>query len=493
MILPAKQQTESMRLSDLLGNITILKDKQDVMIEGLCLDSREVKTGSLFFAMPGSRADGREHIKSAIQRGAAAVLYESQTWSEIASNHTPQLGIHDLRKQIGYIADVFYQKPSTKVHVVGITGTNAKTSCAYLTTQALEILGKKSAIVGTLGSGFHSSLRAGSLTTPDPISLHRKLAQLSDEGADYICLEVSSHALDQGRTHGVKFGTVVFTNLSQDHLDYHRTHRHYRDSKAKLFTEYNSRCAILNVDEDLGRELSTKTKNEYVLTYGKRDSDVQLEKAVAHSDGLTATINILGRTITVQSSLLGSFNAINLTTVAAILHSLGFNHCQIEQALSQVKAVPGRMEQISSVERPSIYIDYAHTPAALEAALSSLKEFSKGQIWCIFGCGGGRDQKKRSMMGKISEKLSDEVVLTDDNPRNEAPDSIMDAIAQGMKSQPKRIPDRKSAIEFALKNAARCDSILIAGKGHETTQVYRDQSFAFSDKQVVLELLGARS
>ncbi len=481
-------------LSDLLVDIARVDEKHDVTIQELALDSRRIRSGSLFFAMPGSAGDGRNHIQHAIRGGAAAIVYESEGWNQKFEEKIPKVGIRNLRKHIGHIADAFYDRPSSKLHVVGITGTNAKTSCAFFTAQSLEVLAAKCGVVGTLGTGFPRELRAASLTTPDPISLQKELARLAADGAQCVCLEVSSHALDQRRTDGVRFGTVVFTNLSQDHMDYHKCEEHYRASKSRLFTEQDSACAILNVDERFGRELAVRTAAKKFVTYGKSSADVQLVSAESHHRGLSLTIRIGSHAFDVQTSILGSFNAINLTAVSAILHSLNFEISQIRQALSQLTGVPGRMERVSfQAARPSVYIDYAHTPAALEAVLTSVREITRGRLWCIFGCGGDRDQEKRPIMGNIAEKLADEVVLTDDNPRGESPDGIMNEIARGMQNRPAGIHDRRAAIQFALTRSDGYDSVLIAGKGHETTQTYRNKTLAFNDKDVVLDLLESES
>ena len=494
MKLPIEQHRNSVPLSHLLGGIASLGEKHNAMIQELTLDSRKIRSGSLFFAIPGNSEDGRNYIENAIQGGAAAIVYESENWTPRLEGQIPNIGIRNLRNHIGQVADAFYGKPSSKLHVVGITGTNAKTSCAVFTAQSLEVLASKCGIVGTLGAGFHQGLRSASLTTPDPISLHKELAHLSADGAQYVCLEVSSHALDQGRTNGIRFGTVVFTNLSQDHMDYHGCEEHYRASKSKLFTDQGSDCAILNVDEKFGRELALRTTAKRVVTYGKSPADVQLVSAKSHHRGLRMTIKIGEHAADIQSSILGSFNAINLTAVAAILHSLDFDIDQIRQALSQVKAVPGRMERINTQEsRVAVFIDYAHTPAAIQTVLTSVREITRGRLWCVFGCGGDRDQEKRPIMGKIAEKLADEVILTDDNPRGESPDGIMRSISLGMRNQPTCIHDRRAAIRYALTHSGKNDSILIAGKGHETTQTYQDRTLVFNDKEVVLDLLRADS
>ena len=477
-------------LSNLLGGLREVDKENDILIEDLCLDSRKVSTGSLFFAIPGEVEDGRRHIQQAIQAGARAVVYESEGWSMERQDDSRLIGVRDLRRQIGTVADVFYGKPSSKMHVVGITGTNGKSTCASLTAQAFEALGKKCGIVGTLGSGFPAELSESSLTTPDPVSLHQNLASLLEAGAEYLCLEVSSHSLDQSRTKGVRFSTVVFTNLSQDHMDYHRSQEHYRASKAKLFVESTASSAILNIDDEFGRSMLGKTSCTREFTYGSAPADIQLQDCISTRRGLVLKIAVQGRSIEVQSELLGGFNGINLTTVAAVLHAHEFELADIERALHAVKPVAGRMERISgSSAQPEVFVDYAHTPDGLKSALQSLREITEGNLVCVFGCGGNRDDEKRPIMGAISEKHADHVIVTDDNPRGESPQAITRRILEGMRSKPKVIHDRREAIRSAVKGCGRNDTILIAGKGHETTQTYGSKVIPFSDREAVTDAL----
>lgn len=478
-------------LSVLLEGITTVNAAQNPHIDEICLDSRAVRPGSLFFAVPGLKDDGRKHIERAIAAGASAIVFDSDNWSVAPHDSIPQIGVPKLARKISAIAGVFFQQPALKLHVVGITGTNGKSSCAILTAQALEVLGQKSAIIGTLGYGFPGELMPLPLTTPDAISVQRYLANLASAGAQFLCLEVSSHSLDQARTDGVQFGTVVITNLSRDHLDYHQSEAHYRAAKSKLFTDASPTYAVLNVDDDLGRSLQGKTSAKREITYGERRAEVQLTRCVSSPNGLRLQLNIDGETIHVTSPLLGRINGINLTTVAAILHSLGYPGGAIETALQSLEPIVGRLEKLpSGPGQPAVYVDYAHTPDALQQALISLRELTNGRLWCVFGCGGDRDAQKRPLMGAVAERFADQVIITDDNPRNESPALIARQVELGMKRSPAVEHDRRQAIETAIVSAEPQDAVLIAGKGHETEQFYANQIHQFSDREVAAAILG---
>ena len=482
------------QLSCLLSGLRDIGQVDDISIDNLCLDSRKARSGSLFFAVPGTCQDGRDHIAQAMQAGASAVLYEAEGWTIDGVDEERVFGVSNLRRHIGSVADVFYDKPSSQMHVVGITGTNGKSTCAMLTAQSLKRLGNSCGVIGTLGCGFPENLRQGSLTTPDPISLHRDLALFVRQQARYVCLEVSSHSLDQARNEGVRFGTVVFTNITRDHLDYHGTQEHYRASKSKLFTESSASSAVLNIDDSFGRSLVEMSTAERIVTYGSGVADVRLLDCIADIHGMSLSLRIEGQTFNVRSELLGRINATNILTVAAVLHALEFEVDDIERGLTGLKPIAGRMERIpGTAGQPAVFVDYAHTPDGLENALTSLRELTRGRLWCVFGCGGDRDDEKRPMMGAIAERIADEVVVTDDNPRNENPQRIARQIADGMSSKPKIVHERSDAIRYAIDQAEPLDTVLIAGKGHETTQTYRHEIRSFSDRKFAAGLLGSEA
>ena len=491
MTMAAISITPKMNLSELLESATKLDAAHDRLVHGICVDSREVGPDNLFIAVPGTSADGRKFIRQAVDAGAGAIFFEQGDFVTEPHSGVIQVGMRGLRRKLSIIADRFYGCPSSKLHVIGITGTNGKSTVASLTAQALEKTSQKCAIIGTLGSGFPNQLTPTSLTTPDPVSLQRDLASTLNRGAGYACLEVSSHALDQSRTSGVRFSTVVFTNLGQDHLDYHRSEEHYRDSKAKLFTESAAKRSVINIDDDFGIELTGKSNAESIVTYGRdARADVQLLDCAVYLHGLELQIAVKDKKIVVNSRLLGRFNGTNLLATAATLHALGVDASLIERALSQVEPVTGRLELVSgSNSLPAVYVDYAHTPDGLAQVLASLKEMTGGQVWCVFGCGGNRDVAKRPMMGEIAECNSDHVILTDDNPRAENPAQIVHDIKSGMKSNPHVEHNRRQAIRFAISQARAEDAVLIAGKGHEEKQIYADRSMAFNDRETADEVL----
>ena len=314
-----------------------------------------------------------------------AVVYETHGWTLDDQSEDRVFGVSNLRRHIGPVSDIFYDKPSSKFHVVGITGTNGKSSCAHLCAQALERLGHSCGLIGTLGSGFPGQLHEASLTTPDPISLQQELAEFADKGTSYVCLEVSSHSLDQSRNDGVRFGTVVFTNLTRDHLDYHGTEEHYRDSKSKLFTATNASSAVLNIDDSFGRELVETSVAQNIVTYGSDDGDIRLLDCVANIDGISVSIGIGEQTFKVESTLLGRVNAMNVLAAAAVLHALGFEVTDIERGLRGLEPVAGRMERISgSSSQPTVFVDYAHTPDGLEKCIEESAGTYKGStLVCI--------------------------------------------------------------------------------------------------------------
>ena len=491
MISTASKTNPGIPLSQLFAGMDDIGINANPTISSLHLDSREVEPGGLFFAIPGSSLDGRNYIPQAIRSGASAVAYDPLNWMAIDNTSVPSIEVPRLQRRIGKIADVFYNHPSSKLHVVGITGTNGKTTCAWLVAQALDELGSCCGLLGTLGSGLMSKIQSESLTTPNAIQLQKRLSDLLDAGAEFACMEVSSHALDQSRTSGTRFQTVVFTNLSQDHLDYHGTFANYRNAKARLFEEEHSSCSILNIDDEFGKWLVDRARTDKVVTYGQGKSDIQLLNIESSLQGLQILLSIEDEVFQIQSKLLGRINAINLTAVAAVLHSLGHTAERIAQALETLNPVSGRLEQLAGMKnKPRVFIDFAHTPDGLKLVLDSLKELTEGNLWCVFGCGGDRDKIKRAAMGAVAESKADKVVLCDDNPRTEDPKAILTDILEGMTTTPVVQHDRYKAIRFAITKASPDDIVLVAGKGHEQTQIFADRTIEFNDRAVVEEILG---
>ncbi len=467
-----------------------------VTISGLSLDSRTVKQGDLFIALSGTQADGHRFITSAISAGAVAVVCEASLVAN--ENHTvPVVGIEDLVHKMGVIAERFYQHPSRELFVVGITGTNGKTSCAHFIAQALNSAQTPCAIIGTLGNGLVGDLQHATHTTPDAISLHSMMGEFVAKGAKRAVMEVSSHGLEQGRVSGVDFNVAVFTNLSRDHLDYHGDMESYGQAKARLFQMPKLQHAVVNVDDAFGVTLLSNIpegveKVAYTLTDNMFNVPTVRGRGLTLSrDGLKMQIESPWGNGEVNCSLLGRFNASNALAVIATLLLSGMSFDDVKEHMEVLKTVPGRMERFGDTGQPLVVVDYAHTPDALQQVLTTLREHCDGQLWCVFGCGGDRDKGKRPEMGGIAQRYADAVVITDDNPRHENADAIVEDIKSGLSDLTKVtvIRDRAQAIRHAVKSASQNDVVLVAGKGHEDYQQVGDQRTAFSDSDQVLAAL----
>ncbi len=477
-----------------------------VKVTRLVTDSRAVAPGDTFVAYPGSQADGRQFIAQAISKGANAVIWEAHnfSWNEIWK--LPNLAVVDLRHHAGEIADHVYNRPSKKLWMVGITGTNGKTSCAHWVAQSLNSLGRKTALIGTLGNGFADDLQPTLNTTPDAIRLHGLLADYLQQGAQAVAMEVSSHALDQGRVNGVNYDVALLTNLSRDHLDYHGDMQHYTAAKRRLFEWQQLKYAVLNLDDEFGAELAAQLKDAEVEVVGYGLSDASLQLAEHHglrmvyggalrmdAQGINLQVHSSWGGGELRSTLLGRFNAANLLGVLAVLLVSGVTLSDALRDLEQMKAVPGRMQAYGGGGRPSVVVDYAHTPDALEKVLVALREViaaDGGKLVCVFGCGGDRDRGKRPMMGTVAAKLADVCIVTSDNPRSESPHDIIAAIVSGMREHGYQIiEDRAVAIAQAIHGAHAADTVLVAGKGHEAYQEIKGVKYPFSDAEVAQSAL----
>ena len=463
-------------------------------VTGLALDSRKVHSGDLFLAYPGESGDGRDYIDQAIAAGAIAVLAEQGlARTELA---VPTIQITNLRAAVSRIAGSFYDEPSAALTVIGVTGTNGKTSCTQLLGQALRLAGQNCGVIGTLGNSLDGSVGSGSLTTPDPIALQRQFASWRAQHIANVALEVSSHGLVQGRVNGVSFRGAVFTNLTRDHLDFHGSMENYGAAKAALFDFAGLEFAVLNNDDPFGAALAEKLRVRLpqVITYGfDQRAAVYVRSAEYRPDGVKAQIHTPWGEIAVRSYLLGDFNLANLLAVIAVLGQLGIDASTIEALVPQLHPIAGRMECVRANADIEVVVDYAHTPDALEHALQALRRHCEGQLWCVFGCGGDRDKGKRPLMGAVAERLADRVVLTSDNPRSENPAAIIAEIQAGLR-QPAAIEiNREYAIQFAIANAKPGDIVLLAGKGHEDYQLIGSEVRAFSDSTVARALLAARA
>ena len=453
------------QLRDLLHGFLDLPPSHDRQVGGVSLDSRTVETGDLFLAIPGERVDGRDYVIDAVRRGAVAVVCENE---KAMPRDLPVtvMTVTNLREHAGFIADRFYGAPSRELIVVGVTGTNGKTTCTQLLAQALDGASKRCAVIGTLGYGFPRALNASLHTTPDAVSAHRLLREFADLGAVYASMEVSSHALDQARVNGVEFDVAVFTNLTREHLDYHGDMESYGASKAKLFSTAGLDHVVINADDAFGRVLAADLTNHIsVTTYGIDRGEVRARDVRATQDGLWLNVSTQNVTAELRSPLFGRFNAYNLLAVLGTLLALGFELDEACRRLSQAQPAAGRAERFEGRPgAPRIVVDYAHTPDALQNVLHALREHTSGKLWCIFGCGGERDRGKRSEMGRIAESLADEIILADDNPRNESPDAIIVDIRSGMYSTPRVIRDRRAAIAAAITEAGPDDVVLVREK-----------------------------
>ncbi|HWT28560.1 MAG TPA: UDP-N-acetylmuramoyl-L-alanyl-D-glutamate--2,6-diaminopimelate ligase [Methylophilaceae bacterium] len=453
---------------------------------GITADSRQVRPGSLFVAYPGAQRDGRDYIGQAVSQGACAVLWEPEGYHWDERLQVPNLAVSGLRAAAGDIADRFYGEPSRALWMIGVTGTNGKTSCSQWLAQALNILGRKTAVVGTLGNGFPGALSAAINTTPDPILLQGMLADYLEQGASGVAMEVSSHGLDQGRVNGVHFDVAVFTNLSRDHLDYHGDIASYAAAKRKLFVWPGLAHAVVNSDDAFGRELADQLAfaGKPVLTYGLDSGDVRASALVFNDRGLSMRIDSPFGAAKLEAGVAGRFNAYNLLAVLSTLLVSGVPLAQVVAAMAELRAVPGRMQQAGGGALPLVVVDYAHTPDALEKVLQALRTQTRGQLICVFGCGGDRDAGKRPLMGQIVGQLADRALVTSDNPRSEDPQAIIKAIVADMTGDYHIEPDRAVAITEAILNAGPGDVVLVAGKGHEAYQEVAGVRYPFSDLDV---------
>lgn len=455
------------------------------LIRELTLDSRKVRPGDLFLAVPGLQQDGRTHIADAIARGASAVAYESAGADVPDANGAELVPTKNLAAQLSAIAGRFYGEPSRALRLIGVTGTNGKTSVSQLVAQALDKLGERCGIVGTLGTGFHESLQSGRHTTPDPVAVQATLADLKNAGARALAMEVSSHGLDQGRVAALDFDVAVFTNLSRDHLDYHGSMEAYGAAKARLFTWPELRCRVINLDDAFGRELAKQPHASRLISYSLEDRAAYLycRETTFDDHGVRAHLVTPQGEGYLSSPLLGRFNLSNLLAVVGALLGLNYGLDEILRVLPSLQGPVGRMQRFGGGKLPLVVVDYAHTPDALEQVLKALRPHAAGRLLCLFGCGGDRDSGKRPLMAEVAERLADAVLVTDDNPRTEDPQRIVADIRTGF-AKPEQVEfvhGRGQAIAKAISEAAAADVILLAGKGHEDYQEIAGVRHAFSD------------
>lgn len=491
MSMPAEILKPDLTLQQLLAGFV---DAPPMPISGIADDSRQLQAGNVFLAWQGARSHGLEFAAAAIEAGAVAIVWDADTGDEsLAVGDVSFFPVKGLADHLGEIANRWYDWPSRAVKVIGVTGTNGKTTVASIVAQCLQKLGSHCAYIGTLGSEFNGVVNDLGMTTPPCLQLHRQLAMFRNAGASHVALEVSSHALVQGRVDGVQFDAAIFTNLSRDHIDYHGDMRAYGAAKARLFTEYDVRHSIISMDSEYGQELAGQCGSDVVTVSTRFDRVangrpfVFVRSVVTTLVGSRITINSSWGDGDIEISLPGDFNVANVVEVLALLLSWNIPFADASEVVGQVKAPPGRMQIVAESEVgtvPTVFVDYAHTPAALEAALRALRPHAKANIWCVFGCGGDRDRGKRPQMGKIVSRLADRAIVTNDNPRGELPGEIIADVLAGMDDGALAIEDRAAAIAQAIHDAEASDIILIAGKGHEDYQIIGDKRLDFSDYEV---------
>ncbi len=503
-MMAVESNLSGLSLAWLLEDLPVDGAVADVEIFGLAADSRSVRPGDLFLASKGLQVHGLSHAEQALQQGAIAVVWEPVEDPDIgdiaAALTVPAVAVAGLTQKTGVIADRFYAHPSHAMHVIGVTGTDGKTSVSHFIAQALSTEQQPCGLLGTLGYGVYGDLRKPTHTTPDALRLQAEFAELREQGVKNVAMEVSSHALHQSRTAGVDFNTAVLTHLSRDHLDYHGSIEAYAEAKRRLFDSVDLRCAVVNVIDDFGRRLAADLKNRLrVIAWQGQPGGVarsypewiELKSVRALDKGIALELDSSWGSAAFETALLGAFNAENLLAALGALLASGLSLQTAVERLARVKTVAGRMELFSRTGAPRVVVDYAHTPHALATALQALRPHCTGELICVFGAGGDRDRGKRPQMGALAERYADRVVLTSDNPRSEDPDSIIDQIMQGFE-QPQRavrISDRGTAIASAILEAAPDDLVLVAGKGHEDTQQTGSQLLPFSDRTRVLEVL----
>lgn len=498
-------------LADLLPDME-LGDIAQHSIAGMTLDSRQVSSGDLFVALQGARVDGRRYIEDALDQGADAVLVEALESDTVVTLQAgrPIIAVTHLAAHLSAIAGRYYRQPSELVSLVGITGTNGKTTCTLLLAQLCAGLSSRAGVVGTLGYGLLESdqdmtaqleaLTHTGLTTPDAISMQRILRQLADADAGLVAMEVSSHSLTQNRVKALTMSAALFTNLTQDHLDYHENMQAYGAAKATLLRQPGLRHAIVNSDDDWAASLLQALPEGVAgLSYSldNTDADVYLTERFEQRSGVSALLHTPWGRGELHSPLLGSFNLSNLLGVIAVACVSGFALEDILSAVPYLVPAPGRMEAVILDEQRQdlqLVVDYAHTPDALENTLLALSAHNTGRLWCVFGCGGDRDRDKRPLMGRIAERLSDFVIVTNDNPRGEDPAQITADILKGMDNdhQCLVIADRAHAIDLAVQQARSGDTVLVAGKGHEDYQIFAEQTVSFSDREQLLHSMRRR-
>ena len=481
-------------LVNLLNGLTNTKGIDDVVVNGLADHSGMVSQGFFYLAMQGQQAHGIDFLDEAITKGAVAAAYESDSKLSVNDTRIPLIAVPKLRHKVGDIANRFYDSPSDALQVTTITGTNGKTSTAFLIAQALRQKYGQCGLFGTLGYGEFKNLKPAINTTPSALRLHAEMYELVQSDVVHAVLEASSQGLAQERLSGVNIDVAVFTMLGRDHFDYHKSLKNYKAAKKKLFEYANLQWAILNLDDKFGRELRQDDILDcQVLTYssqGDQAADLTAANIKVNINGLSFEVCYQQNSVSIRSHLLGRFNVDSLLAAFAVLLAYELPMDIIGDLLNSAEPVPGRMQLFSAPGQPYVIVDYAHTPDALESVLQSCREMGGGKLHCVFGCGGNRDKGKRALMGEVATRLSDYVVLTDDNPRHENPKQIVQDILSGVTTdKPVDVEhDRGNAIKIAIENSHPNDYVLVAGKGNEAYQEIGDMKLPLSDQQLIQQI-----
>ena len=468
----------------------------NVEVSGIKLDSRQVANGDLFVAVPGYVTDGRDYMDKAITAGARAILAEGPSLRSETKNGVVCLYMPGVKEQLSEIAGRFFHHPSKQATVVGVTGTNGKTSVTHLAAQLAEKLGHRAAVIGTTGSGLIGQLLPEKHTTPDAVTVQQRLSTLVAEGADFIAMEVSSHALVQRRVEALHFEAAVATNISRDHLDYHGSMTHYVDAKRRLFEDFELNHRIINIDDSyLAGWIDGTADVLSISLLGNERAHIQVSELAFAEHGTTFTLSYQGCSAQFATPLLGRFNVYNVVSAVAIMLAQQHSLATVAEHCRTLTPVPGRMEAFQAGDSPLVVVDYAHTPDALQQVLQALRLHCKGKLWCVFGCGGDRDRGKRPQMGQVAAEYADRVVVTDDNPRTEAPQQIIADIMAGIADKRKvhSMEGRRQAVLDTIERAAKDDVVLLAGKGHEDYQVIGQERIDYNERQLVQDWISGVS
>jgi UDP-N-acetylmuramoyl-L-alanyl-D-glutamate--2,6-diaminopimelate ligase len=496
MSMPARRISSHVDLQQLLEGYA---DAPAIAITGISSDSRHARRGEVFFALQGEASHGLDYLQQVLAEGVAAIVWDPQThYLDAADCDVPLIPVVGLDLVLGEISNRWFDTPSAAMNVAAVTGTNGKTTVAWLIARCLQELERKCAYVGTLGAGIETLHPDSGLTTPPCIELHTLLADFRQLGALATALEVSSHALVQNRVSGVHFDAALFTNLSRDHIDYHGDMHSYGEAKAQLFLEDDVPHRIICTDSEFGQTLAERCDGDVVTVSTTRQEvttagpSLKVTRIEATAQGSQVAFESSWGNAEFEIRMPGDFNVANASLVIALLLRWGIELNDACDAMSKVAAPPGRLQRVEHATAPATFVDFAHTPAGLEVALQALRPHCRGNLWCVFGCGGDRDRGKRKLMGAAVSQHADHAVVTNDNPRSENPSAIISEVLRGMNKGAVAVDDRAAAIAYAISRAAEDDVVLIAGKGHEDYQIIGDKRLPFSDYLAAFTNLEAR-